>query len=76
MPWNRPRSKPPKLRLPIVLTRGEAEALAEALQIAIDQSIPGCERLSFLYTLLRKNERILRKFQEGDDAVPEDFDDL
>jgi hypothetical protein len=74
MPWPKPKSRP-KLRLPLVLNCHESEALDKALQMAINEAVPGSDQLAFLYTLLRKNERILRKLQDnhGDDF--ETFDD-
>lgn len=73
MVWPRSKSRP-KLRLPVVLNRAESEALAEALAVAIEQSAPGNDRLSILYTLLRKNERILRKLQA--EEADGEFEDL
>jgi hypothetical protein len=76
MPWPKPNAKSrPKLRLPLVLNRQESEALDKALQTAIDEAVPGSDHLAFLYTLLRKNERILRKLQDSDGDDLETFDD-
>jgi hypothetical protein len=74
MPWPKPKSRT-KLRLPLVLNRQESEALEKALQTAIEEAVPGSDHLAFLYTLLRKNERILRKLKDSDGEDFETFDD-
>lgn len=66
MPFPRSSSRPPKWRLPLVLNRAESEALDRALLKAIDEAPPGSDDLALLYTLLRKNERIKQKLQDGD----------
>ncbi|AGY60566.1 hypothetical protein [Gloeobacter kilaueensis] len=74
MPFPRSRSRPPKLRLPLVLNREECEVLGCALEQAIAEAAPGSDELALLYTLLRKTERIGRKF--ADEATRWGTDDL
>lgn len=62
------RSNP---RRPIVLSLKESEVLDRALQAVIEQTPPGGDDLALLYTLLRKNNNVLRKLQDTEDSEDE-----
>lgn len=62
------RSNP---RRPIILSLKESEVLDRALQAAIEQTPPGSDDLALLYTLLRKNNNVLRKLQDTEDSEDE-----
>lgn len=62
------RSNP---RRPIILSLKESEVLDRALQAVIEQTPPGSDDLALLYTLLRKNNNVLRKLQDTEDSEDE-----